>query len=509
MASVLDDYLSAVDDPELAAKIRTEIDKTSKEFGLVFERHQQEGIRMPAVAVELGSKVILDADDTFHTVVGLDELGVTLVDRAGDERAVEVADEVARVIRSFKSDENVDSDVRINPVTLSRNPAISDDVWAAAAELTKELKPHRRYRNDVQRLHGLATLLDNEGFESKSGNGFEHEAEQLIVQIMGSEYARLNTSVDAAAADLIVASFGRKRYDQHSGAEVSVIESTTAVSALNLAALEAEALRVLPEHTASLAVGSLIAGGCTHRMAVSRVTAMARISDVTRALVDATTARIEVWRRENAGNVSRLDVAKRSELQSVWNPVEASVDEPLVLPNSIRTKTQVLSDDGLTLVDLPKYKLHLFSDAAGDFPEKLNSWEQEVVEAELARPTVLGWFRNTTAGLSVAYADDGTDKSLFPDFVFFHRAADGSVAVDIIDPHNHSYSDSGPKWAALTRYTRAHPVRVRRAAAVIKSGDVLQALELGGRTAEFEDALRLTSGKDSFEKLFDEQGGVY
>jgi adenine-specific DNA-methyltransferase len=99
MASVLDDYLSAVDDPELAAKIRAEIDKTSKQFGLVFERHQQEGIRMPSVPVELGSKVILDADDTFHTVVGLDGLDVTLVDRAGDERNAEVTE--VTVAREF------------------------------------------------------------------------------------------------------------------------------------------------------------------------------------------------------------------------------------------------------------------------------------------------------------------------------------------------------------------------------------------------------------------------
>jgi type III restriction enzyme len=419
------------------------------------------------------------------------------------------ADEVARVISSFKSDENVDSDVRINPVTLSRNPAIPADVWSAAAELTKELKPHRRYRNDVQRLHGLATLLDNEGFESKSGDGFEHEAEQLIIQMMGSEYARLSTSIDTAATDLLVASFGRKRYDQHSGAEISVIESTTAISALNLAALEAEALRVLPEHTASLVVGSLIAGGCSHRSAVARVTAMSRIPDVIRMLVEAASARIEVWRRDNAGNVGRLDAATRSQLQGVWNPVEASVDELLVLPNSIRTKTQVLSEDGLTLVDLPKYRLHLFADVGGYFPEKLNTWEQEVVEVELARPTILGWFRNTTSGLSVVYTDGGADKSLFPDFVFFHRAEDGSVAVDIIDPHNYSYSDSGPKWAALSRYAREHPAGLRRVAAVIKTGDVLQALELNDRGAEFELMLGATSGKNSFEQLFDEQGGVY
>jgi hypothetical protein len=38
---------------------------------------------------------------------------------------------------------------------------------------------------------------------------------------------------------------------------------------------------------------------------------------------------------------------------------------------------------------------------------------------------------------------------------------------------------------------------------------VLQALELNDRGAEFELMLGATSGKNSFEQLFDEQGGVY
>jgi adenine-specific DNA-methyltransferase len=86
MPSVLDDYLSQIDDPALRAKIQGEFEKTTKDFGLVFERHQQEGIRMPKALVELGSKVIVEKDDTFHHVIGIDGDQITLTDQAGDIR---------------------------------------------------------------------------------------------------------------------------------------------------------------------------------------------------------------------------------------------------------------------------------------------------------------------------------------------------------------------------------------------------------------------------------------
>ncbi len=70
------------------------------------------------------------------------------------------------------------------------------------------------------------------------------------------------------------------------------------------------------------------------------------------------------------------------------------------------------------------------SDEDGKFPlTSLNSWEREVVLAELARPNVRGWYRNPSRAavdsLGVAYRDDTTGnwRSMHPDLVFFHEAA--------------------------------------------------------------------------------------
>ena len=52
---------------------------------------------------------------------------------------------------------------------------------------------------------------------------------------------------------------------------------------------------------------------------------------------------------------------------------------------------------------------------------------------------------------------------------------EGGVAVDLVDPHNHSLADTAPKWSALARYVREHDADFRRASIFIKdaAGDLL------------------------------------
>jgi adenine-specific DNA-methyltransferase len=83
MSDVLNDYLSAIGDPVLAAQIRAEFDRLPKELGLVFERHGRENILVPTAQVEVGSKVVLDVDDSVHIVVGLSESDVVLAGPGG------------------------------------------------------------------------------------------------------------------------------------------------------------------------------------------------------------------------------------------------------------------------------------------------------------------------------------------------------------------------------------------------------------------------------------------
>lgn len=107
--------------------------------------------------------------------------------------------------------------------------------------------------------------------------------------------------------------------------------------------------------------------------------------------------------------------------------------------------------------DLPRYAGHVFADGEGMFPLELNDWERQVVQAELARPGFVCWYRNpgsaTPASLRIAYQTDaGEWASLQPDFIVISRRSDGSLAASIIDPHGDYLADARGKLRALAAF---------------------------------------------------------
>jgi hypothetical protein len=62
-----------------------------------------------------------------------------------------------------------------------------------------------------------------------------------------------------------------------------------------------------------------------------------------------------------------------------------------------------------------------------------------VLDAEMQRSGFVAWYRNPSRpsqdSLGIAYEDGGQTKILRPDFFFFSRQQDGSIAADIVDPH--------------------------------------------------------------------------
>ena len=80
--------------------------------------------------------------------------------------------------------------------------------------------------------------------------------------------------------------------------------------------------------------------------------------------------------------------------------------------------------------------------------------------------------------LAIAYEADGNYRLLRPDFVFFARLGDGSIAADIVDPHGTHFSDALPKLQALARYAEEHPAAYRRIEAIADVGDKLRVIDL-------------------------------
>lgn len=82
--SMFEVYLNEVTDEGLRAKLKAEYERTTKNFGLVFERHSPEGIRMPNTPVRRGRTVIREADSTFHKVRSINSDALTIVDEQGN-----------------------------------------------------------------------------------------------------------------------------------------------------------------------------------------------------------------------------------------------------------------------------------------------------------------------------------------------------------------------------------------------------------------------------------------
>ncbi|POH73450.1 site-specific DNA-methyltransferase [Arthrobacter glacialis] len=82
--SMFEVYLNEVTDEGLRARLKAEFERTTKKFGLVFERHSPEGIRMPQSQVRRGRTVIRESDGIFHKVRAISGDSVTLTDEHGN-----------------------------------------------------------------------------------------------------------------------------------------------------------------------------------------------------------------------------------------------------------------------------------------------------------------------------------------------------------------------------------------------------------------------------------------
>lgn len=156
----------------------------------------------------------------------------------------------------------------------------------------------------------------------------------------------------------------------------------------------------------------------------------------------------------------------------------------LLMPEIVTATTEIIKDGQGEKVEMRTG--HIFADANGLFPAKLNDWETEVVEAEQKRPNFVGWYRNpSTAGdtaLRIAYRRDEKWASLQPDFIVISRRQDDTLAASIVDPHGDHLADALSKLKALADYAEQFGPdgtgEVLRVESVAKVGDELRVLDL-------------------------------
>lgn len=190
--------------------------------------------------------------------------------------------------------------------------------------------------------------------------------------------------------------------------------------------------------------------------------------------------------------------ALTDERQEVYREIREMSADPLDVdlarPQTWLQPTTVKEANG-TEIALPRYEKHLMCDGEGKFPDELNNWEKIVLATEMKADDRVSWYRNPDRAmqesLGIVYDEAGAAKILRPDFVFFSRAADGSIVADIVDPHGHHLADALPKLRGLARYAEINGALFRRIEAVSEINGKYRMLDL--QKPEVRDALDLAT----------------
>lgn len=124
---------------------------------------------------------------------------------------------------------------------------------------------------------------------------------------------------------------------------------------------------------------------------------------------------------------------------------------------------------------------HLYVDARGEAPIKLNRWEGPTIQDEIVRPETLGWLRNTVdregQSFCIPWRKGNDWAPFFPDFLVVRQDGEGAK-VDIFDPHDHDRSDAVAKAKGLSAYAARHADVVGHVDLIAKVGDRLRRLHL-------------------------------
>jgi len=108
--------------------------------------------------------------------------------------------------------------------------------------------------------------------------------------------------------------------------------------------------------------------------------------------------------------------------------------------------------------DATEYDKHLFLEEDDKFRADLGTWEQEVLQEEMADTSVIGWLRNVDRkpwSLEIPYEEAGSVKPLFPDLLVVRQDSKGYL-FDILEPHDPSLKDNAAKAVGLAKFAEKH-----------------------------------------------------
>jgi type III restriction enzyme len=386
--------------------------------------------------------------------------------------------------------------VLFRPVDMQVNPAISEAVWLAFDSVPSQSLP-RKTAKPTKRLAALAQALSRDGLLPDArklayGESFavlDGLAARFAKQVEENEYRVLGVEGETLKFTVGKGQVG----DAVAFTEVADDRSVEADFVVAKRVLTADLATKYAEHVAMPGDGD---DGLFD--AHVKVAALAQVEEVTTELEDAARELSDKWLTEHRVAIKGLS----DERQEVYRDIISMTKEPQrmdILRPKVRSEDAWADADG---TPAPNRTMHLMSDENGAFPiGSLKTIEVRVLDRELRRDTVVGWYRNpprSDDAVAVAYKDsNGAWRRTFPDFVFFHEQ-DGEVRVSVVDPHGHHLPDALPKLRGLADFTEKFGHGFHRIEAVSEmKNKVLRVLDL--KEAAVREAIR--SANDA-EKLY-------
>lgn len=373
--------------------------------------------------------------------------------------------------------------VLINPIEVSPNPAVPDDVWEKLVSLPSQSLPKTQTR-PVKRLTALAHELAVDGLLPDAGKK-AHAAMHKVLDDARAKYAgKIEEArgkvlkVEATTLTANTQTQAKTFNDFVMAADYAVIEDAYKRAAR---AVSPDLARTYAEHLASQ---DEEAGDEEEALidAHTTIAAIGLVDDIRDELECAAEALTNQWLGEFRDATRKL----RDERQEVYRVIREMSSDPLDVdlarPQSSIQPTTAKEVNGKEEF-LPQYEKHLLCNSEGKFPIAFDArWEKTVLETELAREGCEAWYRNppraSQDSLGAVYEEAGELKIVRPDFIFFGRAEDGSVVASIVDPHGHHLADALPKLRGLARYAEKNGGMFGRIEAVAKVDSQYRVLDL-------------------------------
>lgn len=361
-----------------------------------------------------------------------------------------------KIMGSETSDSENDTGQRvlIDPQLMTPNPVVPDEVWELFSELPAETLP-RKHANPIKRLTSLAHALAADGLVLDAGR-LAHERLHGVLNGLAAQYPhelqKARTDVLTVAGGTIRGYRGLLRSDS-TWTEIADDRAIQDAFRHGARTITPDVARTYVNHLAMHDDEEDVL-----RDAHVQVSGLAMLPQTRPALDAAADTLAAEWLGKHRVKIKELPESR----QSLYAEITAMSTDPqlisMALPKNRQEETKRFIGGSPQLLD--RRPLHLLSDSEGNFPVgKLNPDEVEVLDAEMARGTLLAWYRNPTAGrdsMSLAYQDRHGDwRTLRPDFLFFINS-DRGVQANIVDPHGAWLPDALAKLRGMARFAEIH-----------------------------------------------------